>query len=87
MAIYTSLRQTGYVTAVQTADASEFMLRLNFGLAMIKRHKMCAVEDYVVHNFRTTLPEAPEADPIINRLNATSTCGTNMECTRMYAFG
>jgi hypothetical protein len=46
--------QTGYVTAVQTADVSEFMLRLNFGLAMIKRHKVCAVEGYVVHNFHMT---------------------------------
>jgi hypothetical protein len=79
--------QTGYVTAVQTADVSEFMLRLNFGLAMIKRHKVRAVEGYVIHNFHMTLPEVPEADPVINRRNATSSCGANIECSRMYAFG
>jgi hypothetical protein len=87
LVIYTSLMQTGYVTAVQTDDVSEFMLRLNFGLAMIKRHKVCAVEGYVVHNFHMTLPEVPEADPVINRCNATSSCDANIECSRMYAFG
>jgi hypothetical protein len=46
MMICLSLKQTDYqVTAAQSADVPEFMLRLNFGLDLIKRHKICAVRD------------------------------------------
>jgi hypothetical protein len=63
--IFFSLTQSGYqVAAVQTADSPEFMLRLNIGLALIKRHKVCAVEGYVIHSFhmKLTEPKAGEID-------------------------
>jgi hypothetical protein len=88
MMICLSLKQTGYqVTAVQSADVPEFMLRLNFGLALIKRHKVCAVEGFVVHNFHLKLPElrAREIDRSPIRRNLTSTCAADANCMRMYA--
>jgi hypothetical protein len=83
-----SLKPTCYqVTAAQSADAPEFMLRLNFGLALIKRHKVCAVEGFVVHNFHLKLPElrARETDRSPIRRNLTSTCAADANCMRMYA--
>jgi hypothetical protein len=83
-----SLKQTCYqVTAAQSADVPEFMLRLNFGLALIKRHKVCAVEGFVVHNFHLKLPElrATETDRFPTRRNLTSTCAAEVNCMRMYA--
>jgi hypothetical protein len=86
--IYFSLTQSGYqVAAVQTSHSPEFMLRLNSGLALIKRHKVCAVEGYVIHNFHMKLPEpkAREIDRSPAELSATQTCAAIVNCTRMYA--
>jgi hypothetical protein len=86
--IYLSLKQTGYqVTAVQSADVPESMLRLNFGLALIKRHKVCAVEGFVVRNFHLKLPElrAREIDRSPIRRNLTSTCAADANCMHVYA--
>jgi hypothetical protein len=86
--IYFSVSQSGYqVAAVQTADSPEFMLRLNFGLALMKRHKVCAVEGYVIHNYHMRLPEPRprEIDKSPAELSAAQTCAANVNCTRMYA--
>jgi hypothetical protein len=86
--IYFSVTQSDYqVAAVQTADSPEFMLRLNFELALIKRHKVCAVEGYVIHDFHMKLPEpkAREIDRSPAELSAVQTCAANVNCTRMYA--
>jgi hypothetical protein len=68
--------------ALQSADNQDFMLRLNFGAAMIKRHRVCAVEGLISHSYHFKLPEARsrETERGYLRRNITLTCTADMNC-------
>jgi hypothetical protein len=73
--------------SLQSADNPDFMLRLNFGAAKIKRHRVCAVEGLISHSYHFKLPEARrrETERGYLRRNITLTCAADMNCTRLHS--